>query len=142
MKKIIVFVLAISAFVACSKKEAAQPEAMAKLEGLAYRQETSVKISGHDLRVDLNEVLDSRCPMNANCVWAGKVELKFVISDGTYKEDVEIVFGDGEKNSGQATFSLGGQLYELKVSEVLPYPETEKYPNLEDYKVKLTIEKK
>lgn len=142
MKKIIVFALAMSVFAACSKKEEAQPESMAKLENLAYRQETSVSISGHDLRVDLNEVADSRCPINADCIWAGKVDLKFVVSDGTYKEDVEIVFGDGQKNSGQATFSLGGQLYELKVSEVLPYPETEKHPALEDYKVKLTIEKK
>ena len=142
MKKIIVFVLAVSTFMACTKKEEAQPEAMAKLENLAYRQETSVTISGHDLRVDLNEVNDGRCPANVTCIWGGKVDLKFVVSDGTYKEDVEIVFGDGQKNSGTASFTLNGQLYELKVSEVLPYRETEKHPALEDYKVKLTIEKK
>lgn len=141
MKKIIVFVLAIGTLVACSKKEAGPK--MMPLENLAYRQETSFSISGHDLRIDLNEVADSRCPINADCIWAGKVDLKFVVSDGTYKEDVEIVFGDGQKNSGTASFSLNGQLYELKVSEVLPYPETtEKHPDLEDYKVKLTIEKK
>lgn len=141
MRKIIVFGLLMGALVACDKKEEALPESTAKSASVAYRQETSVEASGLSLKIDLREVNDSRCPINADCIQMGSVILNFSVSNGTDQEDVSVHFVDGDKNKGSSKFSIGGQNYLLKVSQVLPYPQIAQKPVLTDYNVKVTIEK-
>jgi hypothetical protein len=52
----------------------------------------TVRIDGP--RVTPLEVLeDSRCPMNARCVWAGQVRLKVRIRLGTHDEERELTSG-------------------------------------------------
>lgn len=36
---------------------------------------------------------DSRCPANANCVWAGRVVLRATISGGRWKRSLDLVMG-------------------------------------------------
>lgn len=143
MKKVILFSLIWVAAMACDEKQQnvnPQSETL-KTSVVPYRQLTTVSASGADLKVDLQEVSDSRCPANVVCITMGSAQLKFIVSDATSKTDVNVTFGIDPKANGQ-TFKLNGQTYELKVSEVLPYPETSQSPKLEDYKVSLSIEKK
>ena len=142
MKKIILLSLIWLTVTACDeKKQNVNPQTESlKTSIVPYRQLTTVSASGEDLKVDLQEIADSRCPSNAVCITMGSAQMKFIVSDATSQTDVKVNFSGDGKTSNQ-TFTLNGQTYELKVSEVLPYPVTTQSPKLEDYKVSLRIEK-
>ncbi len=144
MKKIFLSALIGASFlISCDNKNEAEPEVQfdSKISNLNYRVNTIVPASGKDLTVNLKEVQDSRCPSNVVCVTMGAAVVGFAISDGNNNADVQVKFSGDGKNSGIETFSLDGQNYALKVTEVLPYPETSKTPSLEDYHVGLSIVK-
>ncbi|MEO6287833.1 MAG: hypothetical protein ABIN80_17505 [Dyadobacter sp.] len=141
MKKTILFALIWVAAVACDQKQDATPQVELKTTSVPYRQMTTVAASGSDLKVDLQEITDSRCPKNAVCIQMGSAVMKFNVSDASSQTDVNVTY-KGDRKTDYQTFTLSGQTYLLKVSEVLPYPETTQSPKLEDYKVNVTIEKK
>ncbi|WP_353720527.1 hypothetical protein [Dyadobacter sp. 676] len=141
MKKTILLALMCIAAIACDKKEDTAPQPELNAISVPYRQATKVSASGTDLKVELKEVTDSRCPINASCVSAGSAKLVLTVSDATSEVDVSVEFEGGSKDNAQE-FQLGGATYILSVSEVLPYPELPKSPRLEDYKIGVSIEKK
>jgi hypothetical protein len=141
MKKTILLALIWVAAIACEKKEEATPQAELKTTSIPYRQMTTVPTSGADLKVDLREIADSRCPKDVVCIQMGSAQIKFAVSDATNQADVNVDF-KGDSKTDLQTFSLSGQTYVLKVSEVLPYPVSSQSTKLEDYKVGVTIEKK
>ena len=140
MKRTILLALICIAAISCDKKENGTPEPDPNPISLTYQKATTVRTSGNDLQVELKEVTDSRCPINASCVSAGSAKLTFAISDAANQANVNVEF-EGAKKSVEV-FKLGGVEYVLTVSEVLPYPELPKSPKLEDYKIAVSIEKK
>ena len=140
MKKSII-TLMFFACIACDKKNEETPTIQEQTVNAAYRQTTSVTIPGKALVVNVLELKESRCPIDVNCVQAGSADIDLSISDGTNKTNVPVSFKDDNKASGHQTFTLGNQTYSLVIHEVLPHPESTKTPNLEDYKVNLSIEK-
>jgi hypothetical protein len=141
MKRTILFALILVAAMACDKKEDANPQPELNSISVPYRQMTSIPTSGSDLKVELKEVNDSRCPINADCISAGSAKLTLTVSDASNQVDVSMDF-KGEPKSNTQAFTLSGVNYVLSVSEVLPYPEIFKTPRLEDYKIGVSIERK
>lgn len=141
MKKSIIITFLWIACIACDPKKDDTPEVQDQTVNVSYRTSTSVSIPGQALIVNVLEVNDSRCPINANCVQAGSADLQLSISDGTNKAAVDVSFQKDNKASGHQTFKLGGQTYSLVVHDVSPYPETTTKPKPEEYKVNLSIEK-
>lgn len=140
MKKTILFALIWVAAVACSKKDEAAPQVELKATSVPYRQATTVTTADADLKVDLQEVNDSRCPINADCIQLGEAKMTFKISDGANQANVQVTL-KGDK-AAQEAFSLGGKNFVILVSELLPYPQIGQSPKLEDYKVSVSIEAK
>lgn len=140
MKRTILLALICFAAISCDKKDDAAPQADLNPTSLTYQKAATVRTSGSDLKVELKEVTDSRCPVNANCVSMGSAKLVLAISDASNQVSVNFEFKGDSKN--QQDFKLGGTEYVLTVSEVLPYPELPKSPKLEDYKIGVSIEKK
>ena len=141
MKNIIITIFTLSLIFGCDQKENdAAPEVQKVTTEVAYAKLASVKTSAGDLKVELLSVNDSRCPSNVVCVWAGVADVKFSISDSNDKTDVAVTFAGADKDASQA-FKLGSQNYLISVTQVLPYPETSKSPELEDYKINVSIEK-
>ena len=140
MKRTILLALICFAAISCDKKDDAAPQADLNPTSLTYQKAATVRTSGNDLKVELKEVTDSRCPMNANCVSIGSAKLVLAISDASNQVSVNFEFMGDSKN--QQDFKLGGTEYVLTISEVLPYPELPKSPKLEDYKIGVSIEKK
>lgn len=141
MKKKILFALIWVAAVACDQKKDATPQPELQVTSVPYRQQTTIAASGSDLKVDLQEVNDSRCPKDVVCIQMGSAKIKFTISDQKNSTTVEVDFKGDSKGSFQA-FTLSGQNYVLGVSELQPYPVSTQTPKIEDYKVNVTIEKK
>jgi hypothetical protein len=141
MKKTILFALIWVAAMACDQKEDAAPQAEVKSTSVPYRKLTTIPTSGSDLKVDLHEVNDSRCPKDVVCITMGSAKIKFIVSDASNQAEVNVDFKGDQKTDFQ-TFTLSGQTYVLSVSELLPYPISTQTPHIEDYKVSVTIEKK
>lgn len=77
---------------------------------------------------------DSRCPENANCVWAGDGEIKLIILKGNSKEEVSLhTFLEPKE------ITFGG--YRLFLKALKPYPTTTTSIKPEDYVIDLIVAK-
>ncbi|WP_159473324.1 hypothetical protein [Dyadobacter sp. 3J3] len=141
MKKIIIIGCLWFICLACSSENDRTPQAQEQYTGVAYRKLTTVSVSGIPLNVTLLEVNDSRCPINAVCISAGSVNVKFNITDGTNSTDAVIALVNDNKDTSTQIFKLGGQKYSIKMQKVSPYPELPQTTKLEEYQVSITIEK-
>lgn len=140
MKKTVLLAFLCIAALGCDKKEDSSPQPELQTTSVPYRQSTKISASGTDLKVELKDIADSRCPVNADCITAGSAKLVLAISDASNQVDVNFEFKGGTKG-GPQEFKLGGETYVLTVSEVLPYPQISVTPKLEDYKIAVSIEK-
>jgi hypothetical protein len=141
MKKTILFALIWVSVMACDEKQNATPQPEPQSTSVPYRKQTKIAASGADLKVDLREVNDSRCPKDVVCIQMGSARIKLNVSDATNSTEVNVDFKGDAKADSQA-FTLTGQNYMLTVSELQPYPVSTQTPKIEDYKVNVTIEKK
>ena len=82
----------------------------------------------------LSIVEDSRCPMNARCVWAGNAKIKLTISKGKSAKTVELNTGTGVK-----TVTVSG--YKFQIAELLPWPGVPHTMVAKPEMVKLSVEK-
>lgn len=90
----------------------------------------TIKIIPDDIIISFDTVLeDSRCPINAMCVWAGRVKIEFTITI------------DGHSTSLQKEvkehFTIGDYYFELVL--VNPYPELDSEYTMEDYNIDMLI---
>ena len=68
----------------------------------------------HDLSFSINSVNDSRCPANAECIWAGDVYLYLNINHSNTQIDTTMYL----RNTSRNPIQIGD--YSLKVLEVNP----------------------
>jgi|WetSurMetagenome_2_1015567.scaffolds.fasta_scaffold00007_149 hypothetical protein len=86
-----------------------------------------------DLSFSIENVYDSRCPVNAMCIWAGNVGLQFSIEYNSAHTDTLIYDSYSDNNP----FILGK--YTFTIQEVSPYPSTDREMTLKDYRIKMLI---
>jgi hypothetical protein len=78
----------------------------------------------HGTTVCIDSIQDSRCPANAMCIWAGRVEVKVLLSKSTYSHSISLILQPGQQlDSTQIT--LGTVTYKVMLRSVLPYPGTD-----------------
>ena len=140
MKKFLLIGLIVFTL-ACSDKKDAVPHTASESALVTTKQKAAVRTSGSELKVQLVDVTDSRCPVNAMCVTAGSARLKFNISDNTKAADVSVNFQGGNLKKDSREFILGNTTYVLTVKEVLPYPVATVKTPLEDFEVSVSIGK-
>jgi hypothetical protein len=73
---------------------------------------------------------DSRCPTNAQCVWAGEVKVRIGLQHGSDKEEVREL-----RETDAAT--VGGRRIELV--RVLPYPGVQGAIDKKDYRATFKV---
>lgn len=84
-------------------------------------QESGQLSFGVTLRID--SIQDSRCPANAMCIWAGRVEVKVLLSKNTDSQSVSLILQPGQQLD-TAQVALGTVIYKCVLQNVLPYPGT------------------
>ena len=77
-------------------------------------------ISIENLVFTLDDVIDSRCPSDVDCVWLGKVTAKIRIENQTHSEAIDLMPGDSY------TFFLP---YKIILLDVSPYPVSTEIPD-------------
>ena len=74
------------------------------------------------------EVTDSRCPANVNCVWEGAAQGKFKLKIDQNEQIIELCLGGCNVISKTIyqEFNVNGVTYTVKLFELTPYPGTSK----------------
>ncbi|MCB0531822.1 MAG: hypothetical protein H6574_08135 [Lewinellaceae bacterium] len=142
MKKYFLGVLAIGflAVFACSKKDG---QIYFKLDTpftMGYLEQASLESDPDNVKIQFNKVLDdSRCPIDAICVWAGRVEFEITFTQAGSTESAILLLGDptGSDYSDSATFGE----YTVKVLQVKPDPKSNVVIPQSAYLVQLEVSK-
>lgn len=79
---------------------------------------------GHNIEIVVNEIQDSRCPMNAICFWPGYAQVFFEIraDSETIKDSLSIPEYRKLGQYSHKYYDLDGVRYGLTLTEVVPYP--------------------
>lgn len=158
MKKIhslVLFFLTLSACNVAQPSEVAQEPQSILLEEITEAKTFDVHVNDQvqlgDQTLTWVGVEDSRCPTEVECIWAGEARLMFDLNspEGTEtfywnlyssSEGGMEYYPQGETEVTYGAYLLGN--FELKASDLKPYPENEKPIALEDYTVKLLVQPK
>ncbi len=91
-----------------------------------------------DIGIKIVKVIDSRCPTNVTCIWAGNVVLNYeVYKNGKFLETKKLILGGG-KDVADDRLLFKTELNQLKAHSVVPYPKASfgKTPQ-EDYVINM-----
>lgn len=117
---ILVFVLGLFGLFACSDKD----------NLLIFKLDTPFVLGYHE-RATLEEnpavtiqfdkvVADSRCPVDAECVWAGRVEIELTFTNSGSSQTKILILGDPKGTSYTDTANFGD--FTVKLLQVKPLP--------------------
>jgi hypothetical protein len=105
------------------------------------QQQVSVRINNQKsvmrdrLRIKFVSVEDSRCPADANCIWAGNAKVTIRVTNRNGKAETF----DLNTNTGSKAVNFGG--YEISLGSVTPYPRSNIRINRNGYTAKFTVRK-
>lgn len=127
MKKVFGFALVfgLCLFLACSKPANENDQASKNAEWhektvtIDLNQCQNVNFGNDRLRLCLDSVNDSRCPMNADCIWAGTAIAKFTFTKNGQANPVTLAIPAFASYPQQIT--VAG--YTIKLINVFPYPD-------------------
>lgn len=139
MKTAFLSITLLGFLIACDTQENVTPQANNEVK-VAYQK--SVRMAGTSLDMKVTDVSDSRCPTNARCITAGSVTVNLEATNEGKTETIQIDLPAYPDKPAQKIVSVGGQSYQITLTEVLPYPEAGKPIRLEDYTVEFSVEKK
>ena len=126
-RMIILTAIAPIALAGCAAT-AANPPAVQPPEGPARLGQT-VYVDGPRV-TPLRVIEDSRCPMNARCVWAGRVVLRVKVQGGAWQREVDLTLGE------PAQVADGG----LTLVSVTPDRRTDRAIKPRDYRFAFTFQ--
>jgi hypothetical protein len=90
-------------------------------------------------RLQARPIGESRCPIGAQCIWAGYASAQFnLIVDGNIESTFDLSTIDMRPHL--KTDTLISEIV-FKLKNIIPYPDLSKQYKLEDYKVVVTVEK-
>ena len=122
--RLVTFILAL--FTNCSNNEDATDN-----DFIIY-QEGNTKIT-------LLDVMDSRCPINANCVWEGNAEVSMRIEKDN--ETMDFSLNTAGNINNDLNYPTSTTIFDLFIEllDVQPYPEIDVTYTLEDYVISLNV---
>jgi len=142
MKRYLIFLIAagLLGIFACSKKDNLLTFKLDTPFTIGYQEKVSWE-EDDNVNVQFNRVLaDSRCPIDAICVWAGRVEVEITFSQPGSTETKVVALGDMTNSDYSDTATFGD--YSVKLLHVAPdalsdvvIPQSAYKPRLEVHKV-------
>lgn len=115
MKNIAILILLVTLSPACRKSEPLSPNTVIKLEQ-CYQQASGTET----INLCFDGVMsDSRCPINANCVWQGIALVNFTFSANNHSESFTLATNNAMKPYNTDTVLQG---YKIQLINLYPYP--------------------
>lgn len=107
---------------------------------VTLRSDQAVVIGAETLSLQLTEVRDSRCPLNALCVWAGHGAVAVRVSqDGQNAETLQIGFPAPAEMKLPGDASYHG--YRFSLQQLDPFPVAGVTVPLSDYRATVLVER-
>ena len=130
-----ILVISLILGISCSKKQ--DPVNNSFNTGDTTTIKTGVVYSNqqNNLKLRLDSVNDIRCPINADCIWAGVAMVKLNFSSGN--ENNEFWLSSEKFNQLRSDTIIFG--YTIKLIDVQPYPSLGEAVEQPDYSAKITI---
>ena len=129
MKFAVLTILLSIVLISCSSDEPRTKSDTSSSDGFKFGETIVVKVqnqarigssSGADIDVQVTAITDSRCPVDAICVWEGRAEVTFKI-EGI--EPVILCLGNAAScTANPYEFSVADKKYSLTLKEVTPVP--------------------
>ncbi len=69
----------------------------------------------------IENIQDSRCPANADCIWAGEVYVRVRVAESRNSMSITLFLGPGQPST-TAQVALQEKIYRITLRSVLPYP--------------------
>lgn len=88
-----------------------------------------------------NLVSDSRCPIDAICVWEGDAEVRFKFKIELQTHFLSLHTSKTPGFRRDTTLSINYKIYNIEMVELKPYPQTNIVLKPEDYKASIVIKK-
>lgn len=107
---------------------------------LPANETKTVVYQGKSISITASDFKDSRCPINANCVWQGYASVKITFKDDVKEQDLTFCMGGCSTVSIPLieTVTLNGTTYKIKLEDITPYPSLDKMKP-ESSKAKITL---
>lgn len=110
-------------------------------------EDVTVVGEGETLTLRLEEVVDSRCPTDVTCVWAGNAITNFIVGNaGEQNVGLQFCILDCRTGPIRSTHvqkqTIGGHVYEFTLLDVLPYPTTSNHDRTKEAKLIIKPENK
>ncbi len=122
----VIALLVILVFVqACEKPDA---KSLIGTIILTDKETQSVVHQGKNISITASDFKDSRCPINAQCVWQGYATVKLTFKDDVKEQDLTLCTGGCSVLSIPLpeTITLNGKTFKIKLEEITPYPTLDK----------------
>lgn len=107
---------------------------------LPANETKTVVYQGKSISITASDFKDSRCPINANCVWQGYASVKITFKDDVKEQDLTFCMGGCSTVAIPLieTVTLNGTTYKIKLEDITPYPSLDKMKP-ESSKAKITL---
>jgi len=107
---------------------------------LPANETKTVVYQGKSISITASDFKDSRCPINANCVWQGYASVKITFKDDVKEQDLTFCVGGCSTVAIPLieTVTLNGTTYKIKLEDITPYPSLDKMKP-ESSKAKITL---
>ena len=105
---------------------ACQQSGTSPAELVSLQRNQSARLSS-DVTVRVDSIVDSRCPINAYCIWAGQADVALTLSKESATATTRLILGASTaagKRTDSTTVSLASQTYIVILRNVTPYPGT------------------
>lgn len=79
---------------------------------------------GQDVTITADTIMDSRCPKDVQCVWAGNARVAFTLSNNVISQKDTLCIGDcrAPSKGNVDTILIGNTRYKVTLLDVTPYP--------------------
>ena len=123
--------------VGCTGNDSSMSSSLGEEFSLKPGQQTS--ISGEDLTIEFKSVSnDSRCPTDAQCVWAGNAEVNVELTKtGNSSSAIQLNTAGTTELPSQANYLN----YTIRITELQPYPKVDLTIAQAEYKAKFIVSK-
>jgi hypothetical protein len=94
-----------------------------------------------DIEITFLDIRDSRCPINAVCIWQGNAEVDLSIKNSV--DTVDFTLNTAGFLNDSLNFPSSAIIFDLNIEllNVQPFPEDGKSFKLEDYTVSISVTK-
>ncbi|HTM97178.1 MAG TPA: hypothetical protein VL088_00470 [Pedobacter sp.] len=134
----IIVVLSLLVFIQACEKSSTIGSAHTVI--LTENETKTSAFEGKNVAITATKFTDSRCPINADCVWQGNATVKVNFKDENKEQEITMCIGGCDVLSVNLpkTIVLNGKTYQIKLEEITPYPTLNK-PIAEPSKAKIII---